>query len=150
MPSNNFLAFPLIVCIYHGVKMKASCLCGSVEFTINSPFISANICHCSQCRKTHGGVGAAYGSCLKEDIDWGNSKKRIRRYESSERGRRGFCKDCGSPIYYYHKDFPNHMEISLGVLDEEPNITPEYHLFVKNKPEWYDIHDDLPKYDELK
>lgn len=130
--------------------MKASCLCGSVVFTITSPFISASICHCSQCRKTHGGVGAAYGTCLKEDIEWLSTKKRVRRFVSSERVRRGFCKDCGSPIYYYNKDFPNHIEISLGVLDEEPSLSPDHHIYVSSKPDWYDICDDLTQYSELK
>jgi hypothetical protein len=135
---------------FNEVMMKASCLCGSVVFRVTSPFISASICHCTQCRKTHAGTGAAYGTCLKKDVEWISTKKRVRRFASSERVRRGFCKDCGSPIYYYHKDFPNHIEISLGVLDDEPNLAPDHHLFVSSKPDWYDISDDLLQYPTLK
>ena len=127
--------------------MKGSCLCGAVAFELASPFISANICHCRQCQKSHGGGGAAYGSCMKQDVVWLTGKKRIRRYASSERVRRGFCKDCGCSIYYYNKDFPNHIDIALGVLDSDPNIAPEKHIYVAEKSCWYSLNDDLPKFE---
>jgi hypothetical protein len=33
--------------------LAGSCLCGGVRFEIRGPFLRANHCHCSRCRK-HG------------------------------------------------------------------------------------------------
>ena len=128
--------------------MKASCLCGQVEFEIKAPFISASYCHCGQCRKSHAASLVAYGVSLKSEIEWLSGKKRIRRFASSERARRGFCKDCGTHLYFYNKDHPNHMDIPLAIVDGEPNITPDCHIFVSCKSNWYDILDDLPQFEK--
>lgn len=126
--------------------MKASCLCGLVQFEIKAPFISASFCHCNQCRKSHGSSGVAYGVSLKSDIEWISGKKKVRRFESSERVRRGFCKECGSNLYYYNKDHPNHLDIPLSVIDDEMNVKPDCHIYVSCKPDWYEINDDLPQH----
>lgn len=128
--------------------MKASCLCGQVAFEIKAPFISASFCHCLQCQKSHGASAIAYGVSLKSDVEWLSNKKRVRRFESSDRVRRAFCKDCGSHLYYYHKDHPNHLDIPLAILDESPGILPQCHIYVASKPDWYEILDDLPQHSQ--
>lgn len=130
--------------------MKASCLCGIVQMEIKSPFISASYCHCSQCRKSHGASSVAYGSILKNDIEWLSGKKKVRCFESSEKVKRGFCKVCGSNLYYYNKDYPSHLDIPLSIIDGEPTLQPEYHIYVSSKPNWYEINDDLPQYPQDK
>ncbi|MCZ2720584.1 GFA family protein [Marinomonas sp. 15G1-11] len=73
-------------------------------------------------------------------------QKKVRRFESSERVRRGFCKECGSNLYYYNKDHPNHLDIPLSVIDDEMNVKPDCHIYVSCKPDWYEINDDLPQH----
>lgn len=128
--------------------MNASCLCGQVKLEIKTAFISSSICHCQQCQKSHGAANAAYGVALKSDVEWLSGKKRVRKFASSERVRRGFCKDCGTNIYFYHKDHPNHLDIPLAILDSDPSITPQCHIFVKSKADWDSILDDLPQHSE--
>jgi len=36
--------------------------------------------------------------------------------------------------------------IALGVLDDDPGVRPESHIFVENKAPWFEITDDLPQY----
>ncbi len=36
--------------------------------------------------------------------------------------------------------------IALGVLDDDPSVRPESHIFVENKAPWFEITDDLPQY----
>lgn len=126
--------------------MKASCLCGQVKLEITSPFINSSICHCQQCQKSHAAANAAYGIALKSDIVWLEGKKKVKKYASSDRGRRGFCKACGTNIYFYHKDYPNHLDIPLAILDTEPNLQPQCHIFVASKAKWETILDDLPQH----
>ncbi|MFT2110062.1 GFA family protein [Marinomonas sp. 2405UD68-3] len=126
--------------------MKASCLCGLVQMEIKSPFISSSYCHCGQCRKSHGAGSVAYGVCLKNDIEWISGKKKVRCFESSEKVKRGFCKECGSNLYYYNKDYPSHLDIPLAILDDKSTIQPECHIYVSSKADWYSINDELPQY----
>lgn len=127
--------------------MNASCLCGQVKFEIQTPFISSSICHCQHCQKSHAAAHVAYGVTLKSDILWLDGKKKIKKYHSSERAKRGFCKECGTNIYFYNKDYPNHLDIPLSILDSEANITPQCHTFVASKAKWDTILDDLPQYE---
>jgi len=127
--------------------MHGSCLCGHVKFEIQTPFISSSICHCQQCQKSHAASHVAYGATLKSDVIWLEGKKRIKKYLSSERAKRGFCKDCGTNIYFFNKDYPNHLDIPLSILDTDANLAPQCHVFVASKAKWDTISDDLPQYE---
>ncbi len=80
-------------------------------------------------------------------------------YESTPGYRRGFCRVCGSPIlnraepnYRLVASHPQTLDefgIALGTLDDDPGVRPECHVFVGSKASWFEITDDLPRYDEL-
>lgn len=40
------------------------------------------------------------------------------------------------------------IEFTLGTLDSSIEIKPDAHIFTNNRACWYDITDNLPKYDE--
>lgn len=55
-----------------------------------------------------------------------------------------FCSRCGSPL----PDFPltaDRFEIPAGLLEDNPGIIPDKHIFVVCKSTWYDIADSLPQ-----
>ena len=67
---------------------KGSCLCGAIEFEVESELGSADACHCVQCRKWTGhflpGTEVPRSALTikgSENITW---------YHSSEQVRRGF------------------------------------------------------------
>jgi hypothetical protein len=41
------------------------------------------------------------------------------------------------------------LGVPLGILDDDPGIRPERHIFVGSKALWFEITDDLPQHDEL-
>jgi len=57
-----------------------------------------------------------------------------------------FCSKCGSPV-----PSPNPsgdmLEIPAGLLDDDPGISPDKHIFVELLPKWDQILDGLPQYD---
>jgi hypothetical protein len=128
------------VTVIHG-----SCLCGGVKFAINGPLLRPLHCHCSRCRKQH---GAAFRSRVRvriEDFKWLQGEELVRFYESSPGFHRGFCGSCGSPIV--NKSDQAEFGVPLGVLDDDPGVRAELHCFVADKAPWFDITDDLPRYD---
>ena len=74
--------------------VKGSCECKSVIFELDGTLKPSIACHCSQCRKTSG----HYWSVTEIEIEKFNLLKDsgLKWYSSSEKAKRGFCKECGS------------------------------------------------------
>ena len=67
-------------------------------------------------------------------------------YESSPGVLRSFCGDCGTPLSYEDERLPGEVYVMVGVFDEPEPFEPEAHDWVSQKAEWFDIRDDLPRY----
>jgi hypothetical protein len=60
--------------------------------------------------------------------------------------RTNFCARCGSPVPNPF-DESEHVEVPAGLLDDDPRIRPDRHIFVDLKSSWFNIADDLPQLD---
>ena len=56
-----------------------------------------------------------------------------------------FCRVCGSPVPEPNPQ-GDYMEVPAGLLDSDPEIKPDKHIFVEHTPAWDHIYDDLPTY----
>lgn len=114
------------------------CLCGAVTFTVAGPPRPVIACHCGQCRKTSGNYVAAT-SALRTCVTILGVP---RWYRTSERARRGFCANCGTPLFW---DGPGeNLSIFAGALDQPTGLTLKGHIFCADKGDWYELTDDLP------
>jgi len=123
---------------------KGSCLCGKVRFEISDDVPPPTACHCSQCRKHSGHFEASTDiprSALKVD-----GVEHVTWYSSSEKVRRGFCRICGSSLFWdpIHKDW---TAVAMGALDGPTNTKLVRHIYVGSKGDYYDIADGLPQDD---
>ena len=120
-----------------------ACLCGAVKFRVDGPMREVVFCHCGQCRRQ---TGLYYASTNAADADLtvegGDS---ITWYESSECGRRGFCRHCGSALFWKYEG-QDHISIQAGSLDMPTKLTRGYHIFCSDKGDFYEIEDGLPQY----
>ena len=57
-------------------------------------------------------------------------------YRSSSWAERGFCKECGSHLFYRLKDTGQHM-VPVGLFDEQDNLVFETQVFIDRKPSFY-------------
>ena len=134
-------------------KIHGSCLCGGVKFAITGPLSHLLNCHCSKCRKQHGAAFRSRARVRLEDFRWLQGEELVSYYESSPGFYRGFCSRCGSPIV--NRPAPSYamtairgsdLGVPLGILDGDPGVKPERHIFVGSKASWFEITDDLPQY----
>ncbi len=112
---------------------KGSCLCGAVSLSTTSmnPHVAA--CHCSMCRKWGGGPLLAV-EC-ESDVSF-KGEENIGIYQSSEWAERGFCKKCGSHLFYRFKE--NHQYyIPVGIFDNSEGLVFEHQVFIDRKPDYY-------------
>jgi hypothetical protein len=125
--------------------VKGSCECKSVVFELDGILRPSIACHCSQCRKTSG----HYWSVTKIEIEKFNllMDSGLKWYSSSEEAKRGFCKECGSSLFFKFNN-EDMIYVGSGTLDGKTNLKTGMHIFVASKGDYYDISDELPQYEE--
>ncbi len=130
------------------MTLNGGCLCGGVKYEITGPVGGVMNCHCSMCRKSSGAAFLSGGPVAAKDFRWVKGEEMLARYESSPGGYRVFCRKCGSSLAGMGTgDGP--VWIALGSLDDDPGVRPWSHIYVGSKAQWYEISDDLPRFDEF-
>jgi hypothetical protein len=124
-------------------KTTGACLCGGVKYEIDGPLSGVIYCHCEQCRKTSGHYCAAT-SCKREDLDI-TVDDSLCWYQSSPEAERGFCNQCGSSLFWNHKDAPS-ISVFPGSLDLPTGLKADAHIFVADASDYYSIDDGLPQH----
>src|SRR5207245_1463122 len=76
---------------------------------------------------------------------WHRGAGHTRRYESSPGTFRAFCERCGSKVPDVPASGP--VYVPAGLLDDDPEIRPEMHIFVAAKAPGHEIGDTLPRFD---
>jgi hypothetical protein len=119
------------------------CLCGGVRYEVKGSLRDVVNCHCSMCRRLHGGFGP-HSKALKEDITITKGDG-LAWYKSSEVARRGFCNECGTNLFWEPVSLDG-TGILAGTLDDTEELKTMGHIFVKEKANFYEITDDLPQF----
>lgn len=127
------------------MTVKGSCLCGAVSYKIDGPLWDAHACHCTQCRKQSGHF-IACATATKETVTI-DGKEAICWFEANPSIGRGFCRTCGSHLFWY-QDGSDTISVNLGALDGDPEVRLERHIFVADKGDYYEITDGLPEFKE--
>ena len=119
---------------------KGKCLCGAVRVTAQSIKTHHHACHCGSCRKWG---SSPYFSVPSQGVSF-EGEENITRYDSSEWAERGFCKICGSSLFYRLKN-PETYYISVGIFDEPTDFTLVGEIFIDSKPDGYNFAGDHPR-----
>lgn len=117
------------------ISVKGQCLCGAVTFTAENTDTGVGACHCDMCRKWSGGPLLAV-DCGTDVVFQG--AENISIYSSSEWAERGFCKLCGSNLFYRLKTTGQHI-VCAGALDSEAQLVLDHQVFVDEKPDYYNF-----------
>ena len=126
--------------------IHGSCLCGAVRLEVQEPLERApEACHCTQCRKQTGSYLIAVNvrrSALNvlgaDAVAW---------YQSSAKVERGFCRVCGSTLFWK----PNiegyeWTGVAMGCIDTPLSVAVAKHTFVADKGGYYEINDGAPQH----
>lgn len=116
--------------------LHGSCLCGGVVFSAALPALGANHCYCTMCQKFHGAAAGSYLTVATSGYVVEQGQDLIVDYASSDKGRRGFCKTCGSSLYWRSTDTPASLDLSLGTLNPAWTGTVEREVHTEGKPTW--------------
>ncbi len=122
--------------------MTGGCQCGAVRYRISAPLGDASICHCRMCQKAFGSWGAALVSVQPQGFAW--TRGTPAEFRSSAIVARGFCADCGTPLYMLEDNY-GVIEIAIGTLDS-PNAVPPLsrQVGVESRLSWFPTMHLLP------
>lgn len=124
--------------------VKGRCDCGAVSFNVETVRETVTICHCRQCRRTSGHLWASTHATF-DTVNFTNDQG-LEWYRSSDFAKRGFCKICGSSLFYRMND-EDGIAIAVGCLDLPTGLEIGKHIFVKDKGDYYEIADGAPQID---
>lgn len=122
--------------------IKGRCDCGAVSFEVETVRDTVTICHCGQCRRTSGHLWASTHAAY-DSVQFTNDQG-LEWYRSSDFASRGFCRNCGSSLFYRMNDEAG-VGIAAGCLDLPTGLTTGKHIFVKDKGDYYEIADNAPQ-----
>lgn len=123
---------------------KGSCLCGAVTFEVVGDLPQPSACHCKACRK-HSGHYEASVDIPRTALRLQNEDA-VQWYQSSEKVRRGFCRTCGSTLFW-DPIFHDWTAVAMGAFDTPTRTRLKMHIYVAEKGDYYDIADGLPQND---
>lgn len=116
-----------------GVVHNGRCLCGAVKFTVVPVNSEIGACHCATCR--HWTTGPFMG------IDCGDtfnaaSDDHLAIYDSSDWAERGFCRQCGTSLFYRLKE-SGAAYVSVHAIENLKGISLHDEVFIDEKPDYY-------------
>ena len=120
--------------------LSGGCLCGAVRYAVQGELRQAVACHCEMCLRTHGHF-AAYSAAPRAALSLTESRG-LAWYASSDKARRGFCRECGASLFWEPRD-ADYVAIAAGTLDRPSGLRLVRHIYVDEKPDYYEIDDGL-------
>jgi hypothetical protein len=96
------------------------CQCGAVRFRIEQ-LGRASLCHCRMCQKAFGSIGGLLVTA--KDIAW--TRGALKHFQSSNKVRRGFCGDCGTPLTF---EYDGATDVAIAAFDRAAEISPSIQM----------------------
>ncbi len=115
------------------LELNGSCLCGAIRVTATGASKHVGACHCGMCRKWGGGPVMA--------IDCGTGvsfegEKHVGIFDSSAWAQRGFCKICGSHLFYRLRESGQYF-VPAGLFGDGEAFIFDHQVFVDERPAYY-------------
>lgn len=120
------------------IHLKGRCLCGAVAVEARTASIDLCACHCNICRKWGGGPLIHLEGGKDVALE---GEENISLFSSSAWAERGFCKACGTHLFYRtSKD--REYYLPAGLFDTIPDARLALQIFIDKKPNYYFFADE--------
>ena len=110
--------------------LTGGCQCGAVRYALYAMPDNASICHCRMCQKATGGYFGAFAGVTYGNIDW--TRGTPATFRSSEAIDRGFCRDCGTPLFFGYRD-KDRISIAIPTLDQPRQVPPRMQYGIESR-----------------
>ena len=128
-------------------KSTGGCMCGAVRYEATGESLRVINCHCESCRKHTGGPVATLPVYKADQVRFSGDERKI--YKSSSDVGRAFCAECGSTLTFEAtlRGYGPIVAIHISSFDNPGALIPIAHSFYSERIPWFDVADNLPRYE---
>ena len=128
------------------MRIAGGCHCGAVRYEVEGEAITHALCHCTDCRRHAGAPMVAWTMYPDEALRV--IKGAVRVYVSSEHGRREFCADCGTGLFYRNAEvLPGIVDIRSATYDNPDAVPAQAHIQIADRIGWMAQAHTLPAFE---
>ncbi|EJN12168.1 hypothetical protein PMI42_04498 [Bradyrhizobium sp. YR681] len=123
------------------------CACGAIRYSIQGEPLFSNHCQCRDCQRESGGGHGSYMTFARAGVTvTGEAKHWDMVGDSGNVKTRGFCTQCGLPVYLTFAAMPDIFTIRAASLDELARYKPQVVTYAARGHEWDRLDPSLPKF----
>jgi hypothetical protein len=127
-------------------SFSGGCACRAIRYTSAAEPIVAWNCHCCDCQRASGGAYTPVFYVVKSALTiTGEIKYHKVQTKSGNTNSRGFCPECGSPLFAAPSLLPAFMGIFVGSLDDPSWVRPTIELWTVSAQPWDHLNPALSK-----
>jgi len=129
------------------VPFTGGCACGAIRYECSAEPLMIGNCHCRDCQRSS---GAAFSTGVvvpssSLTLTQGTPKYYTVTADSGNTARRGFCNECGSPLFADSSATPHLIAIKVGSIDDPSWCKPTVDIWTQNAQPWDYMDPGLPK-----
>ncbi|MCB8890319.1 GFA family protein [Vreelandella malpeensis] len=114
-------------------ELRGQCLCGAVRLTAIPTSLHVDACHCQMCRRWGGGPMMVVECNRNLSFE---GQQYIVLFGSSEWAERGFCRQCGTHLFFRLKDL-SYCAVPVGLFEGSTAWSFTQQVFIEQKPAYY-------------
>jgi hypothetical protein len=116
-----------------------------VTYEVSGDPVHQALCHCTDCQRHAGAPMVGWALFPNANIKIEGETK---EYRSSENGRRHFCPNCGTPLFYTNAViFPDQTDVQIATLDDPNALEPQGQIQTAERIGWMEKLDQMPQFE---
>lgn len=128
--------------------LEGGCHCGAVRYRIEGAPMHHALCHCTDCRRSAGAPIVGWTMFHSGQVT--TTQGETREYASSEHGRRQFCPNCGTGLFYINQQIlPDIIDVQSATLDDPDAIPPGVQIQTADRIGWMKNAHELPEFERF-
>ncbi len=125
--------------------ITGGCHCGAIRYQIDGQPVVHALCHCTDCRRHSGAPMVGWAMYPEAAVTLTKGTPRV--YTSSPQGRRHFCADCGTGLFYVNGEIlPSLIDVQSATLDDPDLVPAQVHIQVAERLKWMERVSELPTF----
>lgn len=127
-------------------SFSGGCACGAIRYESSAEPLTMSNCHCRDCQRASGSAFFPGVYVAKEDLTVSGD---VMYYENTADSgniqRRGFCRECGSPVFVRPTAYPDLVGLWAGSLDDPRWYRPAVNIWTASAQPWDYLNPTIPK-----
>ncbi|WP_222622785.1 GFA family protein [Ramlibacter cellulosilyticus] len=129
--------------------LSGSCACGAVRYACAGEPVAMLNCHCGDCQRASGAPFASGVVVRTADLAIsGTPKAYAVRASSGRMTTRGFCGDCGTPLFTQGEANAQFTSIRFPTLDDASGFAPMLDIWTSRAQPWVCLDEKIPHFPE--